>query len=435
MPSGPVNTSDNIGGGGGTLERVASAARSVYNGVSAAWPFVKEAIELWGKGNYRLSKNVKRNSLYFGGHTPTFRGMGNGDTMLCRREYVTTLMTDTNPPGDIFWNYYLTPRNGSIALWGRNIAKMFQKWRPEGWLFIYKAMVSEYAAGAATPGFVGMAVNYDAAECACQSKLIFEEFDGALVFKASENAVFGVECAYEDQPFRDYYTYPPQAMSPPTTTTPTPSQREVAMGIMMFATFGCPTNTKIGEIWTTYNVRLLQPLLPWSGSIAPGTGEIESAAMTHVQVATPELGNVLAVPTTQKGPMGSNLTPLKVLVDDFHLAYTYVNGAWSVYTLDVAVGAIIEIAYLAVGASTVSALSWTITAISGLTPGPNIYGGGYQVQYPYPASTQNNVGTHCVFTVTAPKPTFSLDGSGSAKVPTSITTAELYVKMLAPGTQ
>jgi hypothetical protein len=140
--------------------------------------------------------------------------------------------------------------------WLESLAANFEQYDLMGMLFEYKSLYSD---ASTTPylGAVIMATEYNSAKPAFADKLAMENSEFASSAKPSVSMFHPIECALKETPTRVKYIR----------TGPVPPGSAINLydvGIFQIATEGQPAagaGGVIGELWCTYNIRLLKPIL------------------------------------------------------------------------------------------------------------------------------------------------------------------------------
>lgn len=212
--------------------------------------------KLLGFGDYSVRSN-SLTQLIGGTGPPSFANYGKGEaTMICHREYIGDLITgplDTTSTQFSVRSYTINPGNSSLFPWLAVISKNFQFWEPLGMVYELLSESSTYAADMAM-GSMFIATNYNSLDAPPTDKLTLLNMEYSTASKPSQSQFHMIECAVsqtvQDKLYiandGDYKGGDPRFSD---------------LGKTYIGSFGCPkANTKIAEIWLTYQVALYRPL-------------------------------------------------------------------------------------------------------------------------------------------------------------------------------
>lgn len=186
-----------------------------------------------------------------------------GAIRIRHREFITDLSTQTE---EVFTALRIAVHSGKTFPWLNQISKNFQKWILHGAVFEFVS-TSGNAVGANTAlGSISMATSYDAEfsqPFTTKSELLNTHF--AVSTKPSENLMHAIECDPETQAQRIMFTQRP-------TLTPSGGDNWYEAGTMTVLTTGAQIPAPgfvAGELWITYDITLLQPIV---ASVYPAEG-------------------------------------------------------------------------------------------------------------------------------------------------------------------
>jgi hypothetical protein len=239
---------------GGALARKAGAAISRISGF----------------GDYTVTNNslARSGQILKDGQVPKFVVNGNVTTV-SHRDYIMDLVS----PGTGFSasQFVVNPGAASTFPWLSLIGSRFQKYRFRGLIFEFVTTSSEYASGAAL-GTVVIASNYNAYDLPYTTKAAMENSAFAVSCKPSCSMIHPIECSPVERSQDWYYT------------------RDGVNGVnaiqlydlcqTTIATQGisAPNGTVLGEIWVSYVVDFVDPILPPSLSSIQQAGLVLTSA-------------------------------------------------------------------------------------------------------------------------------------------------------------
>lgn len=214
--------------------------------------------ELLGWGDYSVKNNslaTASGALPMGEEVPKFGSSGRG-TRIVHREYVGDIISS----GTDFkvTSYGLSPLNAKLFPWMSTIAQLYQQYKFNGMVFEFKSMSSEFASGAAL-GTVIMATNYNANQKVFDTKMEMENTEFSVSAKPSLSQVHCIECDPNERVTEYLYVQPESAAG----LVGVSDARLTSFGNFQFATAGvtAPVASTIGEIWVSYDITFLKPVI------------------------------------------------------------------------------------------------------------------------------------------------------------------------------
>jgi len=218
--------------------------------------------KITGYGEYEIGEASHAafgsQSSRHGGVVPQFDNH-HDKTVIRHREYVGPIVS----PGTGFTNtaYDINPGNATLFPWLSTIARSYQQYKILGAAFVFKSLTSEYASSGGL-GQVIMATNYNVNDDDFSSTVQMENSEYAVAVKPSVSAVHPLECASDVRRNDPFYVYDPNANASGSVT----DKRFRDMGKFQIATEGLSTTSgvTIGQLWVTYEVELIKPILPYT---------------------------------------------------------------------------------------------------------------------------------------------------------------------------
>lgn len=312
--------------------RLASFRRNVFKELRTKFPargtpeyeeFIKSApgtypYTIEGMGDYKFSKRVKpsigaRIGAWVGDRGQSFlkRLTGFGDyaeasgpapihgldppimtnqstreVVISHREYIGDVVS--GPAGTFsLQSYKINPGNPLTFPWLSSIASNFQQYRMQGCVFEFKTTSADALNSVNTAlGQIIMATNYNVVQGDFQSKYEMENTEFANSCKPSASMMHAIECAKHLTVLDELYVAP---------------EGNIPVGqpeqFCNFANFQIATNglqgsnVNLGELWVTYEVCLMKPIVP---SVAGVTGGVflrysatSAATSTAISNVTP----------------------------------------------------------------------------------------------------------------------------------------------------
>lgn len=188
--------------------------------------------------------------------------------MISHREYVGDLSSGTFVPGTTstgfsISRYQLNPGNSALFPWLSAAADSFQEYEVNGMLIELVTEASEVSTNLAL-GIMAMAAEYNPLAETPLTKQQMLELEYADVCKTSHSLIMPIECSRVN----DAETHLFLAQDNNYLGT---DARTFDLAAVFIASAGQPAeNTKIAEIWVTYEIFLFKPKLPFLNSLQGG---------------------------------------------------------------------------------------------------------------------------------------------------------------------
>lgn len=177
---------------------------------------------------------------------------GGGGIVISFREYIMDISSSDAFSGVLL---PLNPGMADTFPWLSQIAQQFQEYKFEGLIFEYRSMAEQASASALATGTVIAATQYNAAAPAFASKAEMENSEFGMSVKPERNLVHKIETARGSTPINPMYVRMGAIGSHEDIKT-------YDLGYFQLATQGIPiVGQDIGELWVSYQVRLLKPQL------------------------------------------------------------------------------------------------------------------------------------------------------------------------------
>jgi hypothetical protein len=223
-----------------------------------------------GSGDYQMSgPQPQYNVISNGSQIPKF-STTRQTNIVCHREYLGDILGSTG-----FTNvpYVLNPGVSSTFPWLSSVAANYQEYRFHGLVFEFRSLITDFVTGGA-PGVIIMATNYNSDAIDYANKQQMENSEYAVSVKPTLNLMHGIECALGQTILPTKYIR----------TGPVPVGQDLRLydqGIFQFATQQNPVGQDLGELWVSYCVEFLKPILPIVESDAgPGLHSVRNTPST-----------------------------------------------------------------------------------------------------------------------------------------------------------
>jgi len=216
---------------------------------------------IFGMGAYKLRKN---NLMMSSNGPAAFNANADGSCLVSHREYLQDVSGSTNFGVDVTLD--LNPGLPTVFPWLSGIAANFQEYEFMGLVFEFKSTSGVAVSSTNTAlGTVIMSTNYDPTAPAFATKQQMEAYQFTTAGSPSTSFYHPVECDPAQNIVKNLFIR--------TGNIPAGNdQRLYDLGAFNLATSGMQAVNTIGELWVTYQVRLLKPKLP----------EVTSGSYTHV---------------------------------------------------------------------------------------------------------------------------------------------------------
>lgn len=257
-----------------------------------------------GFGDYVQPKfAVKQNSILdMGVDPPEVVNTPMRNVIVRHREYLGDIFCGSSGVFTI-QGYPIQPGNSLTFPWLSAVAGNFEQYRLRGCVFEFKSTSGDALNSTNTAlGTVIMATQYDVTKPAFANKMQIENHQYAMSAKPSYSMMHPIECDRTQSPIQELYIrqddYQPANYDP----------KLYDFGTFYIASYGMQSSTpfNLGELWVTFEVELIKPVMLQAGpsSIATGhytnnTGITTSAYFgTVASVTTKQFTNLKAVFTT-----------------------------------------------------------------------------------------------------------------------------------------
>jgi hypothetical protein len=229
--------------------------------------------KITGLGSYKLN----RNNLMTDNGPPVFGNTGQGMT-ICHREFLQDITSTT---GFSLTSFPINSGLTSTFPWLANVAINFEQYEFLGLVFSYRPTSATSVGSTNTAqGTVIMATDYDTHDSTFSSKQQMEAYEFSTSCAPFNEMLHPIECQPRFNTLARFFTR--------SGAVPTGADTNFYdLGNFQIATVGMQASAVIGELWVTYQVRLLKPKLPTPlGAGLIGAHIVESPA-TAVTTAAP----------------------------------------------------------------------------------------------------------------------------------------------------
>lgn len=213
---------------------------------------------LGGFGDYAptpFARNIKSNTLSMGNDPPEIRNSSLQEVVIRHREFLGDVVTAQDDSFNVT-SYALNPGLFGTFPWLSTVATSFEQYRLQGVIFEFKSTSADALNSANTAlGSVIMATEYDATRPAFASKISMENHQYSSSAKQSCSMLHPIECARQNNVLSELYVRGEADKQP--------DLRFTDFGNFQIATVGQQgAGVTIGELWITYEIALLKPIMP-----------------------------------------------------------------------------------------------------------------------------------------------------------------------------
>lgn len=383
-------------GVGNVAKKVVGGVRKVLNTPvgQAVTGLAGKALMKWvsGGGDY----NVGVNSLMGAGGAvdslPQFKAAKDG-VRLCHREYVMDINSSSNGAFSIS-TISVQPGSSEFAPWLSQIAPQFQRYKILGAIFEYKAQSCDVSSGTSTSmGTVVMSTNLNVLASQPANAQQMYQMDYTSSCKPSDSCMHPLECSHGEQqvPILDVRIGSTGSYS-------NADLRLYDFANFNIATVGTPQTAvqKLGELWITYDVQLLSPILGTASDVA------DHYSIGTTQAGSSPLGTAAIAPSSTSD-LGSSISG-QVLT----IPASYTGVFLTIFTAN--------------GSSTAACVGPLYTSSSSITGAPSLFAGAHHLVNAS-ASTSQFVAVSFWTAVGGGTITFGVAGT----LPSSATGGDLFV--------
>lgn len=204
---------------------------------------------------------------------------GNGTCRIAKREYIGDVYMTTGFTN----NYYkITATNVKLFPWLSRIALNFEQYKFLGLTFGFRSLTANALGSTGNPsmGSLTICCEYDVNGAPAVTKVQANSMMFAVSCKPAESMLFPIECDPETTPNQPLYTATNQRVS-----GAVEDKRLETLGLVQFCTQGAPQVYTCGELWVTYDVLLIKPLVPFN--VVTGVKELKGVEGGHITSSSP----------------------------------------------------------------------------------------------------------------------------------------------------
>lgn len=212
---------------------------------------------------------------------PSFSTINTGsDMVFCHRELVANVMSSINFTTT---SYLINPGNPILFPMLTNFAALYEEYEFLGLIFMYKSTsASAVGTTSSAMGTITMATDYDVYDNAFLNKRAMDNAEYSVDEMPFNSCIHPVECDRSRNVLARQYVNPGV-----TAIASVPGDARMSvMGNFTIATEGQQLdNTKIGELWVSYHVRLSRPVLEGPSTVAFAehvTGKVQDSGVNTV---------------------------------------------------------------------------------------------------------------------------------------------------------
>jgi hypothetical protein len=279
---------------------------------------------LRGKGDYTVGPEdgkVNANSLLTPGKAvPVMHSDAHGCVRVTHREYLVDIFSRVSPLYSTA-EFVLNPADARTFPWLSTLAAAFTQWKLLGCAFEFVSTSGAISSTQAL-GSVSMAAQYDVTRPVFRNKRDMLNHYWSTSQSPSRNQMLLIECEPSLTPMAPLYVRKPPLGAVPVTYDPTsvftwnngsiaapatfqemedPRLSDHAY-IQVFSTGQAADLQVLGELWITYDVMLMKPLLPAPGAVldtwAPPPATIGDDVLNYTTHAEVPLAAVLPISST-----------------------------------------------------------------------------------------------------------------------------------------
>lgn len=208
--------------------------------------------KIFGFGDYTVKKNV----LMSGNIPEMYNIPQGGGTVIRYQEYLGDIITSSNAGAFKLDVYNIQPGIPTSFPWLSQIAANYEQYSIEGMIYQFKSTSANALNSTNTAlGSVLLATNYDVSDPAFTSKAEMLNYEFSTSCKPSDSVLHMIECDPNQSVLTEMYTRTGELPAGK-------DQKFYDLGKFQIATIGFQgTSVNIGELYVSYQVRLLKPKL------------------------------------------------------------------------------------------------------------------------------------------------------------------------------
>jgi hypothetical protein len=233
------------------------------------------AATMFGMGDYRTNNLIKggiNQAPSFGSTSTTFR----------RRECLGTVVSSSTIGKFKIDKFRVNPALAATFPWLSLSANNYESYRPISLVFEYVPTSGmSVASGDTSLGSVTMASQYNPYATDPQNLIQIQGYPDAVAFAPYEHALCGIECKPSKRQADTLLLRNSNVTSQGGLSINNGFDTLFDLCEFFIATEGCQVaNVKLGQLWVTYEVQLLNPIIPQSLPYNPGLTLKSTAAST-----------------------------------------------------------------------------------------------------------------------------------------------------------
>ena len=220
-----------------------------------------------GSGDYETGPMVKQNPLVNTSDVPQFAASGRAN-VVAHRDFLGDVITSGSANTFKLQSYVVNAGNRTTFPWLSTVAQNYEQYRLLGVVFMFKSTSGDSVGSVNTSlGTVILSTDYNVSSPNYKNKIEMENAEFAISAKASISQMHAIECDVSDRPVSNYFV---RTGALPTGQDP----KWYDFCNFQIATTGFQgTSVNVGELWVTYAVEFLKPVIPetFGGKIATAT--------------------------------------------------------------------------------------------------------------------------------------------------------------------
>jgi len=280
--------------------------------------FLEPFAGIAGLGDYTVKKNV----LLMNDPPPIINPSVAEGTTVRHREYIKDIVSSGSANTFNLESFDINPGNEDLFPWLSQIAPNYEQYEIEGMIFEFRSMSADALNSTNTAlGSVVMACNYDVLDDNFGSKSEMENYQWGCSAKPSCSFMHPIECA-PAQTAISTILY--------TRGGPVPAGADARLydwGNFQIATSGLQgTSVVVGELWVSYQIRLLKPKL---FSILGNDINVYQTRSTDFSAGTDPLGTASSTTELNNTGQFTRINSKRLEIDNAYKGAYLVEVMWS----------------------------------------------------------------------------------------------------------
>jgi len=228
-----------------------------YMGGSAGADAGRLIQKMTGYGDYTSITNARAGGSGTGRYPVPEFTKGKRSTIVCHREYIQDIYSSATAGAFSLQSFPINPGMSQTFPWLSTVAQNFEEYKIKGMMFEYKSNSADALNSTNTAlGTVILATDYNPLNASFTNKQQMENTEFSYSDRPSVDIRHPIECNRRDNPLGEFFV---RSNAPSSADY---DLRFTDLGNFMIASTGQQgTSVNLGELWVSYEIELLKPIL------------------------------------------------------------------------------------------------------------------------------------------------------------------------------